>query len=321
MDPLPQQRKEKKDRKVVTLLRMVLLLNCCRGAASEHEEDQNESHGTRHASNTEGTHTQKQKKAKKSFFKKSLGLFTKRSGKIGQDERRGDDSERNDGAGPSSQRDPPRSQTSTSDHETAFDWRLPGVPEETWSLSSAENCARSSTQDLHEPRPGPSQHEELQDHTVLFSVMDNVNKGPMVFSGCEEQSKTEVNVVTPVLPELKAEPSHLGDLQDSTITLPEKKSSSSSRKLSKVPEEIAVCIEDSSSATEETTDLPTPSNCHLLCFSFSIRKEKQTSWVGVTLLWMFLLLSCCTALASEHEEDQNELHRACTPDTAKEYVH
>lgn len=205
------------------------------------------------------------------FSTKPSDCSKKWNGKVGQSERRGDDSGWNDGAGPSSQRAPPRSQTSTSDHESAFDWILPGVPEEARTQSSAENCKKvTSASDLHEPRPGPSHHEDLQDYTVLFSVMDNVNRGPMVFSSSEEQSKTEVNAVTPELPELKAEPSHLGDLQGSTMTLPEKKSSSSSRKLSEVPEEIAICIEDSSSATDETTELPTPSYWHLLCFSFSI---------------------------------------------------
>ncbi|XP_037401324.1 uncharacterized protein LOC119265250 [Pygocentrus nattereri] len=265
------QRKEKKGWKVVTFLRTVLLLNSSRVAATEHEEDQNESHGTRHTWNTDATCTQKRKTPKKSFLKKALGLFTKWNGKVGQSERRGDDSGWNDGAGPSSQRAPPCSQTSTSVHESAFDWILPGVPEEARTQSSAENWKKvTSAPDMHEPRPGPSQHEDHRDCTVLFSVMDNVNRGPMVFSSSEEQSKTEVNAVTPELPELKAEPSHLGDLQGSAMTLPEKKSSSSSRKLSEVPEEIAVCIEDSSSATDETTEIPTPSNYHLLWFSFCI---------------------------------------------------
>ncbi|KAL7875518.1 hypothetical protein AOLI_G00104810, partial [Acnodon oligacanthus] len=270
MDPLPQERKQKKGRMVLTVLRKVLLLNRSTGAASEHEEDKTESHGTRQARNTSGTCKEEKRRHKKSLLKKALGLFIKwnrrRVEDSGRDDGagpslegaplRGDDSARNNGAGPSSEGAPPCSQTITIVHESAFDWILPGVPDEAPTQSSAEIGKKvTSAPDLHEPRPGPSQHGDVQDTTVLFSVMDDVNKRPTVFSSCEEQSKMEVNAMTPELLELKAGP---------------KKSSSSSRKLSEVPDEVAISIDDTSRATEQTTDVPAASKSDLWWLSFSL---------------------------------------------------
>ncbi|KAL6461785.1 hypothetical protein MHYP_G00299300 [Metynnis hypsauchen] len=57
----------------------------------------------------------------------------------------------------------------------------------------------------------------------LGAVQKNAGMVPVVISDCEEQGRTERGTITSELPKPKARPSHLRDLQGSTVTLPEEK--------------------------------------------------------------------------------------------------
>ena len=71
-----ERRKEKKEkgRVVVSLLRMVLLLGCCRGGASEREENHSR---TLHDRNQTSPELKLKKEPKKPLFKRAFGLDRK----------------------------------------------------------------------------------------------------------------------------------------------------------------------------------------------------------------------------------------------------
>ncbi|KAL7871377.1 hypothetical protein SRHO_G00063600 [Serrasalmus rhombeus] len=274
MDPLPQQRREKKRKgqAAVTFLRMVLLLNCCRGGASgqDQEEDQNERRMTSHAGNPRRTCAPTQKKTKK-----ALGLFAKReAGKTGRNEKGGGGDGQNDGTEPSSREAPPRRQTSSTNHKSASEWRLPGVPAAATTQSSTGKCKKvTSAPELHELSAGPSRHEDPRDQTILFSqVIDKLNRVPVVFGSCEEKSKSEREPATLEQHEPRAGPSHLRDLQSSTITLREEKCATRGERLTKVPDDVVICLEDLCTVKETTRQPPTPSKLQFLycCLWFLI---------------------------------------------------
>ncbi|KAL6465757.1 hypothetical protein MHYP_G00258900 [Metynnis hypsauchen] len=105
------------------------------------------------------------------------------------------------------------------------------------------------------------------------NVDDKVNRVPVVFGDYEKQGKNEKEA--PEQHEPRVGLSHLRDLQNSTITLPEENCTTGSEERTKVPKEVAVWIEDlSTSMKETTTHTPTPSKlqhlyfwlCFLICF-------------------------------------------------------
>ncbi|KAL7869077.1 hypothetical protein AOLI_G00130650, partial [Acnodon oligacanthus] len=268
MEPVPQERKEKKGWNVLAMLRKALLLKRSRGATSEHEEDKNESHRTRDARNTEGARTEELRRTKKSLLKKALRLCTKWR------RRQVEDSGLNDGSGPSSQSAPPRGddggqndvagpssegaplQRDGGGRKDAAGPSSEGAPLRGYDNGQFDVAGPSSAR--APPRvydsgwnkgAGPSAKmapPQVYDSGRIDGAGPSSERAPPRSQTSTinhkraldwRQSKTQLNTVTPELLELKARPSHLGDLQGSTITLPEKKSSSSRRKLSEVPVE------------------------------------------------------------------------------------
>ncbi|KAL7859341.1 hypothetical protein SRHO_G00144880 [Serrasalmus rhombeus] len=111
----------------------------------------------------------------------------------------------------------------------------------------------------------PKEHQRLR--AAQEKVIDKINRDQVVFGSCEKQGKSERETVTPEQDESRAGPSHLRDLQSSTITFRDEKCATGTEKRTKVPEEVAIWMEDPSTATKEnTTHPPTSSKLQHLYF-------------------------------------------------------